>query len=68
MYGNADFRVTTDSAQYGSLLFTHIVTSQCGEPGDYTVIPESFIKDLENTKTIYGQDLGEKLYRPEIKW
>ena len=61
LYGSADFRVRVESPQYGSLLFTQTVTSECREPGDYTVIPESFVRDLLMAQEYYGQDLGEEL-------
>ena len=58
-FDNADFRVNVDSPQWGTLLHTQMINSQCREPGMYTVIPKSFIEDLLMAREYYGQDLGE---------
>ena len=60
IYGNSDFRVIKDSEQYGRLLFTHRVTSECGEAGDYTAIPESFVNNTDYPRKHYGENLGEE--------
>ena len=59
MFDNADFRVNVDSKQWGTLLHTQMINSQCREPGSYTVIPKSFIEDLLLAREYYGEDLGE---------
>ena len=62
LYDNADFRVIPDSPQYGPLLFTEMKESECGKPGEYTAIPESFATDLKKAQKHYGANLGEELF------
>ena len=48
-----------DSPQWGPLLYTQMINAECREPGEYVVMPETFVKDLLMAREYYGQDLGK---------
>ena len=58
-YDKADFRVEPDKQQWGNLMKTMMMNSECREPGLYTLIPESYVVNITDTQSIYGNNLGK---------
>lgn len=54
----ATFSVRPDTDEWGSNPYTVRVISDCGTPGQVTVLPESFTKDITEAQK-YGDNIGK---------